>query len=146
MSGPLVSPQTVREHARPADMLWEAAVRAFDPYPQRLRALADAADGQARVIRLAELANITWKPRPNAREISLAEGLEASGGRQGPPELWAEFDRQLRGLGEAMESDQSKRVYTAFEALRDSARAIADTLDPPVELDPPASAESSQTG
>ena len=134
-SEPLVSRQTVREHARPADMLWEAAVRGFDPFPQRLRTLADAAEGQARVIRLAELANLPWRPTENAREISLASGLEADGGRQGPPTLWADFDRRVRALGEAMETDQNSRVYTAFEALRDSARQIADALDPPVDVE-----------
>ena len=147
-SEPLVSRQTVREHARPAEMLWEAAVRAFDPFPQRLRALADAAEGQARVIRLAELANLPWRPVENAHEISLASGLEVDGGREGTPELWAEFDRQVRALGEAMETDQNSAVYTAFETLRDSARQIADALDPPIEQDPPAEGDPphAQTG
>ena len=142
----MISKQTVREHARPADMLWEAAVRAFDPFPLRLRALADAAEGQARVIRLAELANLPWRPTDNAREISLASGLEHDGGREGPPELWVEFDASVRSLGEAMETDQNSRVYLAFEALRDNARAIADQLDPPAELAPSPIDRPAQTG
>lgn len=127
---PLVSKQTVREHARPADMMWDAAVRAFDPYPKRLRTLAEAANEQARVLRLAELAEVTWKPREGARHISLADGLEAAGGREGPPELWEEFDRRLAALGLAMETDVNARVYEAFEGLRDITLQIADALDP----------------
>jgi hypothetical protein len=48
------------------------------------------------VIQLAELADMPWRPREDAREISLAEGLEETGGRQGPPELWEAFDSRLR--------------------------------------------------
>jgi hypothetical protein len=130
---PVVSRQTVREAAKPAEMLWEASVRAFDPYPDRLRTLAEAAGGQARVIQLAELADMPWRPREGARQISLADGLEETGGRQGPPELWEEFDSRLRALGVAMESDRIRAVWTAFEGLRDITIEIADAIQPPVE-------------
>ena len=130
---PVVSRQTVRDAAKPAEMLWEASVRAFDPYPDRLRTLAEAAGGQARVIQLAELADMPWRPREGAREISLADGLEEAGGRQGPPELWDEFDRRLRALGVAMEGDNIRAVWTAFEGLRDITIEIADAIQPPIE-------------
>jgi hypothetical protein len=67
--------------------------------------LADAPGGQARVIQLVELADMPWRPREGAHEISLADGLEEAGGRQGPPELWEQFDRQLRVLGLARQTD-----------------------------------------
>lgn len=136
-SGPMVSKQLITEHARSADTLWDMAIRAFDPYPERLRMLAEGANAQARVLRLAELGDITWKPRENAREMRLAPGLEADGGREGPPQLWAEFDRALAGLGRAMETDSTSRVYLAFEALRDAATTIADAIDPQAQDDDP---------
>ena len=138
---PVVSRQTVREAAKPAEMLWEASVRAFDPYPDRLRTLAEAAGGQARVIQLAELADMPWRPREGAREISLADGLEEIGGRQGPPELWEEFDSRLKALGVAMEGDNIRAVWTAFEGLRDITIEIADAIQPPIEETPSADEE-----
>jgi hypothetical protein len=135
-SGPMVSKQIIRDHAQSADTLWDMAIRAFDLYPERLRMLAEGANAQARVIRLAELGDITWKPREDARDMRLAPGLEPDG-REGPPELWEEFDQNLRALGEAMETDVSSNVYLAFEALRDSALKIADALESPVEVEDP---------
>lgn len=52
---PLVSKQVIKEHQGAQDRRWRSAVRALDPTPDRLRELAAAANGQARVIRLAEL-------------------------------------------------------------------------------------------
>lgn len=141
---PVVSRQTVREAAKPAEMLWEASVRAFDPYPDRLRTLAEAAGGQARVIQLAELADMPWRPREGAREISLADGLEETGGRHGPPNLWEEFDRRLRTLGVAMEGDNIRAVWTAFEGLRDITNEIAEAIQPPVEQTPAADEQPPQ--
>jgi len=137
-SGPLVSKQLITEHARSADTLWDMAIRAFDPYPERLRMLAEGANAQARVLRLAELGDITWKPRENARNMRLAPGLEDDGGREGPPKLWDPFDRALAALGKAMETDSTSSVYLAFEALRDAATTIADAIDPPVADTEPA--------
>jgi hypothetical protein len=133
----MVSKQLITEHARSADTLWDMAIRAFDPYADRLRMLAEGANAQARVLRLAELGDIRWNPRENARDMRLAPGLEADGGREGPPELWVQFDRCLGALGQAMETDSTSNVYLAFEALRDSASGIADALDPPLEDDEP---------
>jgi hypothetical protein len=134
-SSPALSPRTVRERAAPAVQHWEAAIRAFDPYPDRLRDLADAAHEQAQVLMMAELAQMPWPSKPGAREISLAEGLEPAGGREGPETLWKAFDRQLRALGEAMEGDQNRPVYEAFDALSDALDALADAIDPPAEVD-----------
>jgi hypothetical protein len=129
-SEPLVSSQSIRDHKRAAASRWRSAVRAFDPYAERLRELAEAANGQARVIRYAELGNVFWTPIENARSMELAEGLEADGGREGPPRLWKQFDERLLALGMAMETSDSRAVADAFEALRDAAFAIADALDP----------------
>ena len=63
MSEPMVSPQSALEQLKRADVRWEAAVRAFDDFATRLRALADAAEFRSRALMLAHLANITGKPR-----------------------------------------------------------------------------------
>ena len=127
---PLVSKQVIREHQVAQDRRWRSAVRAFDPTPDRLRELAGAANGQARVIRLAELGGMNWNPIAGASEWQLAEGLDDESSREGPPQLWKVYDRRLRELGQAMEGNDSRRVAEGFEALRDSIRAIADALDP----------------
>jgi hypothetical protein len=127
---PLVSKQVIREHQVAQDRRWRSAVRAFDPTPDRLRELAAAANGQARVIRLAELGGMNWNPIEGAADWQLAEGLDDESSREGPPELWKAYDKRLRKLGQAMEGDDSRRVAEGFEALRDSIRAIADALDP----------------
>ena len=130
MTDPLVSGQSIRDHKRAAAARWRSALRAFDPYAERLRELAEAANGQARVIRYAELGNVFWTPVEDAREIKLAEGLEPAGGREGPPPLWREFDERLAELRMAMEGSDGRAVADGFEWLRDAAVAIADALDP----------------
>ncbi len=127
---PLVSRQTVREHQQAQDRRWRSAVRAFDPTADRLRELAAAANGQARVIRLAELAGMNWNPLPGSRDLQLAEGLDTPDKREGPPALWKVYDKRLRELGVSMEGNDSRKVAEAFEALRDSIREIADAIDP----------------
>lgn len=127
---PLVSKQVIKEHQVAQDRRWRSAVRAFDPTPDRLRELAAAANGQARVIRLAELGGMNWNPLPGARDWQLAEGLDNESTREGPPQLWKVYDKRRRALGLAMEGSDSRRVAEGFEALRDSIRAIADALDP----------------
>ena len=85
----LIPRQALREHAQAADARWQNSVRAFDPFAERLRELADAAHGQARVILLAQVAaNQSWKPMEGAREIQLAAELEGDD-RPGPAKLWA---------------------------------------------------------
>jgi hypothetical protein len=134
---PLVSKQVIKEHQVAQDRRWRSAVRAFDPTPDRLRELAAAANGQARVIRLAELGGMNWNPIPGAGEWQLAEGLDDKGSREGPPALWKVYDKRRRELGLAMEGSDSRRVAEGFEALRDSIRAIADALDPVASDDLP---------
>jgi hypothetical protein len=128
-SNPLVSKQTLRDHARQAEALWEMGIRAFDPLPERLRSLAEGANAQARVINLAELADVPWKGRDDG--LQLPDSLQPSSERDGPPKLWGTFDRSVKNLSQQMTIAANNRgVYLAFEALRDAATAIADALDP----------------
>ena len=143
---PLVPRQTVREHQQAQDRRWRSAVRAFDPTADRLRELAAAANGQARVIRLAELADMSWNPLPGSRDMELAEGLDVSDKREGPPRLWRVYDQRRRELGLAMEGSDSRRVAEAFEALRDSIAAIADAIDPAGADDQPEPEAGAGTG
>ena len=126
----LIPRQALREHAQAADARWQNSVRAFDPFAERLREMADAAHGQARVILLAQVAaNQSWTAIEGAREIQLAAELEGDD-RPGPAKLWAVFDRRLRELGMAMETDDSRRVADAFDGLSAAATQIADAIDP----------------
>ena len=133
---PLIPRQVLREHARAADARWQNSVRAFDPFAERLREMADAAHGQARVILLAQVAaNQSWTAIEGAREIQLAVELEGDD-RPGPAKLWAVFDRRLRELGLAMETDDSRQVADAFDALSAATTQIADAIDPAGAEDP----------
>jgi hypothetical protein len=128
-SAPLVSKQTLRDHARQAETLLEMGIRAFDPLPDRLRSLAEGANAQARVINLAELAEVPWKGRDDG--LQLPDSLKRGSARDGPPKLWASFDNSVKHLSQQMTIPANNRgVYLAFESLRDAAAAIADALDP----------------
>jgi hypothetical protein len=82
------------------------------------------------VILLAQVAaNQSWKPMEGAREIQLAAELEGDD-RPGPAKLWAVFDRRLRELGVAMETDDSRQVADAFDGLSAAATQVADAIDP----------------
>ena len=49
------SRQEALQHLRVADNRWTEAVRTFRPYAERLRRLADAADGQRKAFLYAEV-------------------------------------------------------------------------------------------
>jgi hypothetical protein len=144
-TGPLVSKQNLRDHARQADVLWDMAIRAFDPLPDRMRSLADGANAQARVIHLAELAEVPWQSRDDG--LQLPDSLKPGSHRDGPTKLWAAFDSSIKNLTKQMATAGNNRgVYLAFEGLRDAAAAIADALDPPAAHDEPSSGPLRQTG
>ena len=94
MSDEFGSVQEATMHVRRADARWQAAVHGFDPYPDRLRRLAEAAEGERRALLFAELCNVKWKPQPGARGLRLAAELDP-GTRIGPEKLWAKFDKAL---------------------------------------------------
>jgi hypothetical protein len=124
-SEPRITKQELRDPARRADMLWDERAAAFDPFRVRVRALAEAADEVAHVVGLAELAGISWRPRPDGR----IEGLIPDAVREGPPELWHEFDQRVQAAERAAAATSAADVQMAFEALREILTAIADALD-----------------
>jgi len=129
MSQPLVSRQTAIDQLRKSDERWGAAVRAFDSYPVRLRALADAASNHSRALILADLANISWEPRPGARNVQLADGLEAASGRPGPKATWRRFDQGVKNIGLALEGDSIVGLAAAFSKLSEVAVELADACE-----------------
>jgi hypothetical protein len=122
------SRQEALQHLRVADSRWTEAVRTFRPYPERLRRLADAADDQRRAFLYAEVCNVKWQPRENAKNLSLAPDLEAPN-REGPPSLWAKFDKAQKRFGDALAGDSLMAIAQAFGDIAQAITDIADALD-----------------
>jgi hypothetical protein len=120
--------QEAAEHIRRADAHWTEAVRAFQTYPDRLRRLAEAAETQRKAFMFAELCEVTWKPRENARGLRLAPELEP-GNREGPPQLWKRFDAALAEFGDALAGSSITAIANAFAEISASATAIADDIE-----------------
>jgi hypothetical protein len=129
MSEPLVSRQTAIDQLRKSDERWGAAVRAFDVYPVRLRALADAASNHSRALTLADLANVRWTPRPGASNLRLAYELEPASDRPGPKATWRRFDQAVKEIGRALEGDSIIALGAAFAKLGEIATELADGLE-----------------
>lgn len=132
MSEPLVATQDALDQLRRADQRWDAAIRAFDSYPARLRTLAEAAKLRSRALTLAELANITQKPRPGASNLrTLAHELSDAGNRPGPKRLWKRFDQAVNELGQTLETaDSITATAAAFNTLSQIADQLADACEP----------------
>jgi hypothetical protein len=126
VSEAIVPPHQAVEQLRKADERWEAALRAFDDYPTRLRTLADAADLRSRALTLAHLANITLKPRPNADKAQLAFELSAASNRPGPKAVWQRFDQVVKDMGQALGQGDIQRTASLFDALSKIAHELAD--------------------
>jgi hypothetical protein len=128
MSSGFGSRDEALQHLRVADNRWTEAVRTFRPYSERLRRLADAAEAQRKAFLYAEVWNVKWKPRENAKNLSLAPDLEAPN-REGPPNLWAKFDKAQKRFGEALAGDSLMSIAQAFGDIAQAVTDIADELD-----------------
>jgi hypothetical protein len=135
MSEPLASKQDAIEQLRKADERWACALRGFDDYPVRLRTLADAANNRSRALMLAELANITWIPRPGASNLRLAYELEEASGRPGPKAMWKTFDHAVKEIGLALEGESITAVARAFRELSTLAGELADACKAAAETE-----------
>jgi hypothetical protein len=126
----LVPAHDALEQLRRADQRWNAAVHAFDSYPVRLRTLAEAAKLRSRALTLADLANITGKPRPGARDLRvLAYELSEASGRPGPKKTWQRFDQIVEDLGAALERGTFTELAPVFAELAAVANELADAYD-----------------
>ena len=127
------SPQEAAMHVRRADSRWQAAVHGFDPYPDRLRRLAEAAEAERKALLFADLCNVKWKPQPGARGLRLAAELDP-GNRLGPEKLWAKFDEALDQLGDRARGRRLRAAgrgvrFAIGRGERDRRRARADRPD-----------------
>ena len=129
MTRALVPSQVAIDQMREADGRWAAALRGLDSYPQRLRALADAAEEQSRALTLADLANVKWKPRPGARKLRFPYEVGPDADRPGRTAIWARFDRAVKQLGVALEGDSIKPIAEAFAQLSTIAEKLADAFE-----------------
>jgi hypothetical protein len=120
-------PQAV-QNLRVAEYRWTEAFRTFRPYSERLRRLADAADAQRRAFLYCEVWAVKWNPRENAKNLTLAPGLEAPN-RIGPPDLWAKFDTAQTRFGDALAGDSLVAIAEAFGDIAQAVTDIADAID-----------------
>jgi hypothetical protein len=125
-SEPRITKQELRDSAKRVDTLWNERAAAFDPFAVRVRALAEAADEVAHVVGLAELAGIRWTPRPEAR--FGVESLIPEAVREGPADLWYEFDLRAQAAEQAAATTSTAGLLMAFEGLREILTAVADAL------------------
>jgi hypothetical protein len=128
MSTGFGSRDEAHQHLRVADNRWTEAVRTFRPYSERLRRLAEAAEAQRKALLYAEVWNVKWKPRENAKNLSLAPDLEPPN-REGPPNLWAKFDKAQKRYGDALAGDSLMAIAQAFGDIAQAVTDIADALD-----------------
>jgi hypothetical protein len=124
------SRQEALQHLRVADNKWTEAVRTFRPYSERLRRLAEAAEAQRKAFLYAEVCGVKWKPRENAQNLSLAPDLELPN-REGPPSLWAKFDKAQKRFGNALAGESLMAIAQAFGDMAQAVTDVADALDHP---------------
>jgi hypothetical protein len=122
------SRQEALQHLRVADNKWTEAVRTFRPYSERLRRLAEAAEAQRKAFLYAEVCGVNWKPRENAQNLSLAPDLEPPN-REGPPNLWAKFDKAQKRFGSALGGESLMAIAQAFGDMAQAVTDVADALD-----------------
>ena len=128
MSANFGSRQEALQHLRVADNKWTEAVRTFRPYSERLRRLAEAAEAQRKAFLYAEVCGVKWKPRENAQNLSLAPDLEPPN-REGPPNLWAKFDKAQKRFGSALAGESLMAIAQAFGDMAQAVTDVADALD-----------------
>jgi hypothetical protein len=125
--GPLIAPKVARDRIRDAAAEWERALEVFE-VPVRLRELAAAADTQAKVVRLGELAELPWKPLAQDFRLPLPAELDPGAHRPGGPQLWAGFDRARSELEGALRGADTRHISDGYETFRDRLNEIADAL------------------
>jgi len=122
-----------RIHVQRADARWACAVEGFDPYPERLQRLADAADQERKALLYAEVCNAPWSPLNVGPNFSPAKHLEP-GHRPGPDSIWTNFDNAVTALAQALGGDGHATLAIAFGKLSQAASTLADELTE-LELD-----------
>ena len=94
----------------------------------RLRALAQAAAGEAVACREAEAAGFEWPPHRASASKQPYE-LQPGSGRRGPDELWRDFDGAVIELNRAASGTGLLDVAAAYEALARAAGELATAVE-----------------
>jgi hypothetical protein len=124
----MIAPKVARDRIREAAAQWERALEVFE-VPVRLRELAAAADTQAKVVRLGELAELPWKPLAQDFRLPLPAELDPGADRPGGPQVWAGFDRARGELENALRGADTRPISDGYETFRDRLNEIADALE-----------------
>ena len=115
---------------------WETAItwsRQAPPdgwFKERLKLIARAATIKADALeRLDADETIRWDEAPVDAESGLSYELRPGANRPGPPELWDQFDGQVRALAAATEVGRAGAISTALNELAVTLHDIADELE-----------------
>jgi hypothetical protein len=114
---------------------WAGAMRAHklappDPgFPERIRALSDAASREQVAWEHAHAAGLMWRPIPGAEQAQPPYELRPGTGRRGPEDLWARFDSAVAALNSAITGSSAATVADAFGELSEIAAALADAIE-----------------
>lgn len=129
-------PRTTLRRMEIADRHWTVAIKTSADAPpdagfaERLRAIAQAANGEAAVLKEADAhPNLAWTPAKPKRGVSLSYELRPGGNRPGSAALWGRFDAAVEQLLEAETGDQYGPIVQAFQKLSDVLYDLADSVD-----------------
>lgn len=119
---------------RAAQEQWRAALESHRLAPPdagfsgRLRALAQAAAGEAVACREAEAAGFEWPPHRASASKPPYE-LQPDSGRRGPEDLWRAFDGAVVELNRAATGTELLEVAAAYETLAGVAGELAAAVE-----------------
>ena len=125
---PLVPRQQAVNAIREADIRFEYALYGMDSFPERIRRVSEAALEESRAMELAVLANIQWPGRPSELQAlgsDVAPGMD----RPGPKRLWADVDRALAAVKDALAGTSMKDLAAAYATLANATGQLANALD-----------------
>ena len=97
-------------------------------FAARLRQLAQAAEREQVAWEHAHSAGLMWRPIPGAEHAEPPYELRRGTGRRGPAELWAQFDKVVAQLNEAIAGSSAAAVADAFGEMSAAARTLADAV------------------
>jgi hypothetical protein len=118
-----------------AENQWGSAMRAHrlappDPgFAGRLRALGEAAAGEAAVCKDAAKLGLAWRPIPGAENAEPPYELRPGTGRRGPDELWERFDTTVARFNHANAGTDAGAVGDAYAEISAASLGLADAVE-----------------
>jgi hypothetical protein len=125
----------VLERFEQAEHQWGAAMRAHRLAPPdlgfagRLRALGEAAAGEAAVCREAASLGLAWRPIPGAENAEPPYELRPGTGRRGPDDLWERFDTAVARFNHANAGTDAAAVAEAYADVSAAALTLTDAIE-----------------